>query len=98
EFRSLWSSHEVRGKTHEPKYLIHPDVGPLTLTYQAFDIRSAPDQQMIIYHPEPASPSANALALLSTLHATAQRAHLGCEQAGVMGSDPPSPGTRPTPR
>jgi hypothetical protein len=42
EFRSLWSSHEVRGKTHEPKYLIHPDVGPLTLTYQAFDIRSAP--------------------------------------------------------
>jgi transcriptional regulator with XRE-family HTH domain len=69
-FRSLWSSHEVRGKTHEPKHLIHPDVGPLTLTYQAFDVRSAPGQQLVIYHAEPASPSANALALLSTLHAT----------------------------
>jgi transcriptional regulator with XRE-family HTH domain len=78
-FRSLWSSHEVRGKTHEPKHLIHPDVGPLTLTYQAFDVRSAPGQQLVIYHAEPASPSANALALLSSLHATARH-------TGVSGS------------
>ncbi|GAA0548737.1 helix-turn-helix transcriptional regulator [Saccharopolyspora spinosporotrichia] len=70
EFRALWNSHEVRGKTHEPKHLVHPDVGPLTLTYQAFDVRSAPGQQLVIYHAEPASPSADALALLSTLHAT----------------------------
>jgi transcriptional regulator with XRE-family HTH domain len=72
EFRALWNSHPVRGKTHEPKHLVHPDVGPLTLTYQAFDVRSAPGQQLIIYHAEPATPSAHALALLSTLHATHQ--------------------------
>lgn len=70
EFRALWDSHQVRGKTREPKHLVHPDVGPLTLTYQAFDVRSAPGQQLIIYHAEPASPSAHALALLSALRTT----------------------------
>lgn len=69
-FRVLWSTHQVRGKTREPKHLMHPDVGPLTLTYQAFDVRGAPGQQLIIYHAEPATPSAHALALLSSLHAT----------------------------
>lgn len=69
-FRALWAAHQVRGKTREPKHLVHPDVGPLTLTYQAFDVRSAPGQQLIIYHAEPATPSAHALALLSSLHAT----------------------------
>ncbi|MER6990160.1 helix-turn-helix transcriptional regulator [Saccharopolyspora hirsuta] len=76
EFRALWNAHAVRGKTHEPKHLVHPDVGPLTLTHQAFDVRSAPGQQLIIYHAEPATPSAHALALLSTLHATARQADL----------------------
>ncbi|OXM46096.1 helix-turn-helix transcriptional regulator [Amycolatopsis alba] len=69
-FRELWETHQVRGKTREPKHLVHPDVGPLTLTYQAFDVRGAPGQQLIIYHAEPATPSAHALALLSSLHAT----------------------------
>ncbi|WP_020667768.1 helix-turn-helix transcriptional regulator [Amycolatopsis nigrescens] len=72
QFRALWETHQVRGKTREPKHLVHPDVGPLTLTYQAFDVRSAPGQQLIIYHAEPATPSAHALALLSSLHATAR--------------------------
>ncbi|GAB3743943.1 helix-turn-helix transcriptional regulator [Amycolatopsis oliviviridis] len=69
-FRELWETHQVRGKTRDPKHLVHPDVGPLTLTYQAFDVRGAPGQQLIIYHAEPATPSAHALALLSSLHAT----------------------------
>ncbi|WP_410663687.1 helix-turn-helix transcriptional regulator [Amycolatopsis sp. lyj-84] len=72
-FRELWETHQVRGKTREPKHLVHPDVGPLTLTYQAFDVRSVPGQQLIIYHAEPATPSARALALLSSLHATERR-------------------------
>jgi hypothetical protein len=74
QFRTLWNSHLVRGKTREPKHLVHPDVGPLTLTYQAFDVRSAPGQQLVIYHAEPATPSAHALALLSSLHATTNQA------------------------
>ncbi|MGW3011701.1 helix-turn-helix transcriptional regulator [Streptomyces sp. NPDC001219] len=69
-FSALWQAHGVRGKTREAKLLNHPEVGPLTLTYQAFDVRDAPGQQLVIYHAEPGSPSAEALALLGTLDAT----------------------------
>jgi transcriptional regulator with XRE-family HTH domain len=72
-FRALWETHQVRGKTQEPKQLVHPEVGPLTLTYQAFDVRGVPGQQLIIYHAAPGSRSADALALLSSLHATRHR-------------------------
>jgi transcriptional regulator with XRE-family HTH domain len=73
EFAALWNSHSVRGKRREPKQFDHPDVGPLTLTYQAFDVRDAPGQQLVIYHAVPDSDSAQALALLGTLHATRQQ-------------------------
>ncbi|QKV96508.1 helix-turn-helix domain-containing protein [Streptomyces sp. NA02950] len=70
EFTALWSAHAVRGKTQDAKHLHHPEVGPLDLTYQSFDVRAAPGQQLIIYHAEPGSPSAQALGLLGTLDAT----------------------------
>ncbi|MPY57997.1 helix-turn-helix transcriptional regulator [Streptomyces spongiae] len=70
EFTRLWNAQSVRGKTQDAKHLLHPDVGPLTLTYQAFDVRDAPGQQLVIYHAEPGSPSAQALNLLGSLHAT----------------------------
>lgn len=70
EFTRLWEAHDIRGKTQDAKDLLHPDVGPLTLTYQAFDVRGAAGQQLIVYHAEPGSRSAEALALLGTLAAT----------------------------
>ncbi|MGW8974082.1 helix-turn-helix transcriptional regulator [Streptomyces platensis] len=69
-FAALWQAHSVRGKTQDAKLFNHPDVGPLTLTYQAFDVRDAPGQQLVIYHAEPGSPSAEALSLLGALNAT----------------------------
>ncbi|MEV0757739.1 helix-turn-helix transcriptional regulator [Streptosporangium sp. NPDC050280] len=76
EFAALWSAHDVRGKTRDAKHLMHPDVGPLVLTYQAFDVRDAPGQQLIIYHAEPGSPSAQALTLLGSIGAS-RRQSLG---------------------
>ncbi|MGW9046104.1 helix-turn-helix transcriptional regulator [Streptomyces lydicus] len=72
-FSTLWQAHTVRGKTQDAKELNHPDVGPLTLTYQAFDVRDAPGQQLVIYHAEPGSPSAHALSLLGALDATTRQ-------------------------
>ncbi|GES25302.1 transcriptional regulator [Acrocarpospora pleiomorpha] len=70
DFAHLWNTHTVRGKTQDAKHFLHPDVGPLTLTYQAFDIRDSPGQQLVIYQAEPGSPSAQALNLLGSIHAT----------------------------
>ncbi len=70
EFRELWQRHDARGKTAETKRLVHPEVGPLTLDMQTFDVRAQPGQQLVVYHAEPGSPSAGALSLLGTLAAT----------------------------
>ncbi|MEU6716357.1 helix-turn-helix transcriptional regulator [Nonomuraea sp. NPDC046802] len=70
EFASLWARQGVRGKTHEPKRFHHAEVGHLELTYQAFDVRSAPGQQLVVYQAEAGSPSSQALTLLGSLAAT----------------------------
>ncbi|APU21563.1 helix-turn-helix domain-containing protein [Actinoalloteichus sp. GBA129-24] len=70
EFRRYWRRHEVRGKTAEAKEFLHPQVGSLTLGFQAFDVRSAPGAQLVVYSAEPASPSADALRLLGAIAAT----------------------------
>ncbi|WP_411140623.1 helix-turn-helix transcriptional regulator [Streptomyces sp. x-80] len=73
DFTRLWNAHAVRGKTQEAKHLRHPDVGQLTLTYQTFDVRDAPGQQLVVYQAEPGSSSAQALSLLGSLRATLNR-------------------------
>ncbi|MFJ3219630.1 helix-turn-helix transcriptional regulator [Kitasatospora sp. NPDC086801] len=72
DFTRLWNTHAVRGKTLDAKHFLHPDVGPLTLTYQAFDVRDAPGQQLVVYQAESGSPGAQALDLLGSLHATSR--------------------------
>ncbi|MGW7486453.1 helix-turn-helix transcriptional regulator [Streptomyces sp. NPDC054786] len=87
-FTELWHSHTVRGKTHDAKEFIHPEVGGLSLTYQAFDVRGAPGLQLVIYQAEPGSPSAEALSLLGTLSAT------GRQITPARGGDAPSGSSR----
>ncbi|MGI5255606.1 helix-turn-helix transcriptional regulator [Actinacidiphila glaucinigra] len=77
EFTRLWNAHAVRGKTREDKYFLHPDVGPLTLSYQALDVRDAPGQQLVVYQAPPGTPSAQALHLLGSLHATRRQSEPG---------------------
>lgn len=70
EFRALWDRHNVRGKTHESKAFRHPAVGDLLLTYNAFDVRSSPGLQLIVYQAPAGTPSADKLQLLGSLAAS----------------------------
>lgn len=70
EFRALWDLGDVRGKTHEAKAFLHPDVGELLLDFHAFDVRSAPELQLVVYQAPPGSASAEKLQLLGSLAAS----------------------------
>jgi transcriptional regulator with XRE-family HTH domain len=81
-FRRYWEQGHVRGKTSEAKELVHPDVGTLSLTFQAFDVRDKPGQQLVIYQAEPGSPSDHALKLLGSLSVTRYRDRRESDAAG----------------
>ncbi|MEV0563783.1 helix-turn-helix transcriptional regulator [Dactylosporangium sp. NPDC049742] len=67
DFRRLWARHDVAAKTAGTKRFVHPMVGELTLSFETFTVNGAPGQQLLVYHAEPASPSAQALRLLTTM-------------------------------
>jgi transcriptional regulator with XRE-family HTH domain len=69
-FRKLWARHDVKDKADGIKSYMHPLVGPLELRYETFSINGADGQMLAVYHAEPGSPSAQALALLSSMAAS----------------------------
>ncbi|MFI5490789.1 helix-turn-helix transcriptional regulator [Micromonospora echinaurantiaca] len=69
EFRALWADQTVRGLTRMFKVIQHPEAGRIELTYQTFDVRDAPGQQLLVGTPEPGSRSAESLAALADLPA-----------------------------
>ena len=70
EFRALWQDRTARGLNRMFKVFVHPDVGRVELTYQTFDVRDAPGQQLLIGTPAPGSRSAEAVAYLASMHVT----------------------------
>ncbi|MFF7726794.1 helix-turn-helix transcriptional regulator [Streptomyces sp. NPDC008001] len=66
EFRSLWAAHNVEDKGFGVKKLHHPVVGPLTLSYETLVLPADQNQQLITYHAEPGSPSAESLRILAS--------------------------------
>ena len=70
-FRILWAAHNVRYHRTGIKKLHHPVVGPLELTYEAFELPADPGLTMSTYTAVPGTPSADALKLLASYAATA---------------------------
>ncbi|MEU8751165.1 helix-turn-helix domain-containing protein [Streptomyces chartreusis] len=77
EFRRLWAIHDVKEKSYGVKRLRHPLVGELTLNFESFRLTDGTEQTLITYHPEPGSPSAEALRLLASWGADATKAGTG---------------------
>jgi hypothetical protein len=72
DFRRLWDDQTVEGLSATRTTIRHPDVGLLALSYQIFDVRNAPGQQLTVATAEPGTASADAVALLGSLAATRQ--------------------------
>ena len=66
EFRTRWSRHDVRLHGAGTKQFHHAAVGDLDLAYESVDMVSEAGLTLTIYAAEPASPTADALALLAS--------------------------------
>lgn len=66
-FRALWKEQGVAGLSRATKTFNHPQAGSIELTYQAFDVRDAPGQQLFVGTPAQGSPSEQALAYLTSM-------------------------------
>ncbi|GAA4564235.1 helix-turn-helix domain-containing protein [Planotetraspora kaengkrachanensis] len=69
-FRTLWARAEVGHRRDGTSHLMHPKVGELHLRHEKLVIPGADGLQLIIYHTEPGTESAQALALLGSIAAT----------------------------
>ncbi|WP_026119515.1 helix-turn-helix domain-containing protein [Nocardiopsis ganjiahuensis] len=65
-FRKLWARHEVRGQRGTPIRLDHPRIGELTLNRERLSVGGAESLQVVVYHPDAGSESAEKLALLAS--------------------------------
>ena len=66
DFRRRWSSHDVRLHGAGTKRFHHTTVGDLDLAYESMDMLSEPGLTLTLYAAEPASRTADALALLAS--------------------------------
>ncbi|SDL66291.1 Helix-turn-helix domain-containing protein [Glycomyces sambucus] len=73
DFRVRWAAHDVRFHRTGVKRLHHPEVGDLELAYEAMDLLASPELHLTAYTAAPGTPSAERLALLGSLAASADR-------------------------
>lgn len=72
EFRQLWARHDVRFHISGVKHFHHAQVGDLELNYGRLEVVFDTDLTMFTYTADPGTRSAEALALLGSLAATAE--------------------------
>ncbi|MGO4615711.1 helix-turn-helix domain-containing protein [Nocardia sp. 2YAB30] len=66
DFRQWWGAHHVSAHTVGTKTFRHPVVGELTLDWETLNCSIDPDQHLIVLTAEPASPSHDALRILTS--------------------------------
>ena len=66
-FRKLWARHDIRTRAGGPTRLNHPQLGDLTLRGEKLAIGGSAGQILVVFNAEPASSSAEKLALLGSL-------------------------------
>jgi transcriptional regulator with XRE-family HTH domain len=81
EFRSAWDNHRVHARTHGTKLMTHPEVGQVTLHFEALALPGDPDQTMFVYSTDPGSSSSDNLRLLALW--VAQRGHAASATAPI---------------
>ncbi|MEV7074979.1 helix-turn-helix transcriptional regulator [Streptomyces sp. NPDC093990] len=69
EFRALWEDQKAGGLTRAFKVFVHPEAGRIELTYESFDVRAAPGQELLVGSAQPGSRSAQALTYLASMAA-----------------------------
>ncbi|MFC8451433.1 helix-turn-helix transcriptional regulator [Kitasatospora sp. NPDC057223] len=69
QFRLGWAAHDVSRRSHGSKRYRHPQVGEITVAYEALTPPGDADQTLFVYTTEPGSPSETALQLLANLTA-----------------------------
>lgn len=70
DFARLWTIYNIRPHTTARKTLHHPDVGTITLNFQALTIEGTPGQRLSIFYANPNTPEHQALTTLDTLGQT----------------------------
>jgi hypothetical protein len=73
-FRTRWAAHDVRFHNSGVKHFHHPVVGELSLSYNRLDLPADHGLTIFTYTAEPGSRSEEALKLLGSWTATADRA------------------------
>ncbi|MBO3682559.1 helix-turn-helix transcriptional regulator [Streptomyces sp. NEAU-YJ-81] len=67
EFARLWEHYDVKGSAHGRKTFHHPEVGDLTLGYQAMELEDTPGHRLVTYYAEPGTTEHDTLVLLDML-------------------------------
>ncbi|NHC16118.1 helix-turn-helix transcriptional regulator [Motilibacter deserti] len=66
EFRRWWDDHRVHERTHGTKRMHHPQIGDITISYEALALPGDPDQTLFVYTTDPGSASQDNLRLLAS--------------------------------
>ncbi|GAB3254221.1 helix-turn-helix transcriptional regulator [Kineosporia babensis] len=93
EFRAAWEDHRVHERTHGTKQMTHPEVGPITLRFEALELPGDEGQTLFLYTTDPGSRSSDNLRLLALSRAGAAAAEAASEPAAEPADLPETPRT-----